>query len=145
MYRTKVIIRRLFVTATFCSSFSTASFRANQNEEILDQILTFATGATLQLHSYYSSNTRMPLRTCSRRKNSHYPIQRPLRDRLERRRLERWIHLRLELCRRVRPVLPQRSRQERIFHSFGYLRRLKGNNKGNKIKYSIAIRFITKM
>jgi hypothetical protein len=54
IYRTKVIIRRLFVTATFCSSFSTASFRANQNEEILDQILTFATGATLQLHSYYS-------------------------------------------------------------------------------------------
>ncbi len=48
MYRTKVIIRRLFVTATFCSSFSTASFRANQNEEILDQILTFAAGALLR-------------------------------------------------------------------------------------------------
>ncbi len=46
MYRTKVIIRRLFVTATFCSYFTTASFRANKNEEILDQILTFATGAT---------------------------------------------------------------------------------------------------
>jgi hypothetical protein len=57
LYRTKVIIRRLFVTGTFCYYFCTASFRANQNKEILDQILTFATGASLQLHSYYSSNT----------------------------------------------------------------------------------------
>jgi hypothetical protein len=63
IYRTKVIIRRLFVTATFCSSFSAASFRANQNEEILDQILTFATGAlcnyTLTIQSYKNAVTDM--------------------------------------------------------------------------------------